>query len=125
MGTRVYGVVFLALCLLAVWFTYAVFTKQFSSYDEVVLRNSKIGLSMPSRADVKIRGVIVGEVIAFDTGSDGAELTLGIVPDQLDTIPRNVTGSIVPKTLFGEKFVSLVPPQGVLNTASSSAVHKA
>ena len=38
--------------------------------------------------------------------------TLGIYPDQIDTIPRNVTGSIVPKTLFGEKYVSLVDPDG-------------
>ncbi len=40
----------------------------------------------------------------------GAELTLGIYPDELDTIPANVTGSIVPKTLFGEKYVALEIP---------------
>ena len=28
----------------------------------------------------------------------------------MDTIPANVTGSIVPKTLFGEKYVALVVP---------------
>ena len=42
--------------------------------------------------------------------SDGAELTLGLFPSQVDTIPDNVTASIVPKTLFGEKYVSLVIP---------------
>ena len=52
MGVRVYGIVFLALCVLAVWFTYAVFSKQFADYDEVTLRSSKTGLSLPDRKSV-------------------------------------------------------------------------
>ncbi len=63
------------------------------------------------RADVKIRGVQVGEVIAIDADADGASLTLGLYPDERDQIPANVTGSIVPKTLFGEKYVSLIVPE--------------
>ncbi len=59
---------------------------------------------------MKIRGVIVGEVLGFDSNAEGAKLTLGIYPSQVDTIPENVTGSIVPKTLFGEKYVSLEVP---------------
>ena len=111
MGTRVYGVVFLALCLLAVWFTYAIFTKAFADYDEVTLKSSKIGLSLPARADVKIRGVIVGEVLETESVGDGAELTLGLYPSETDTIPANVTALILPKTLFGEKYVKLEVPQ--------------
>jgi phospholipid/cholesterol/gamma-HCH transport system substrate-binding protein len=108
---RLLGVVFLALLVGGVYLTYGIFTKKFADYDEVTLQTSKIGLQLPSRADVKIRGVIVGEVLDFDTTADGAELTLGIYPSQMDTIPANVTGSIVPKTLFGEKYVSLEIPQ--------------
>jgi phospholipid/cholesterol/gamma-HCH transport system substrate-binding protein len=108
---KLLGVVFLCLLLLAVWLTYAVFTKKFTDYDEVKLETSSIGLQLPKRADVKIRGVIVGEVLDFSATGDGAELTLGLDPDQIDTIPPNVTGSIVPKTLFGEKYVSLVVPE--------------
>lgn len=111
MGPRVLGVAFLALCLFFVWFTYAVFTKQFSSYDEVVLRTSKIGLSMPSRADVKIRGVIVGEVLETRTDGDGAEMVLGLYPEQTETIPADVEAQILPKTLFGEKYVALQLPE--------------
>jgi phospholipid/cholesterol/gamma-HCH transport system substrate-binding protein len=109
-GPRVYGAAFLALVLLAVWFTYAIFTKKFTDYDEVTLQSSKIGLSLPARADVKIRGVIVGEVLEVDTDGDGAELTLGLYPDQTRTIPENVTAQILPKTLFGEKYVALQVP---------------
>jgi phospholipid/cholesterol/gamma-HCH transport system substrate-binding protein len=104
------GIIFLALVILAVWFTYATFTKKFVDYDRVKVETSKIGLQLPTRADVKIRGVLVGEVLAMSATSDGAELTLGLFPSQIDTIPANVTASIVPKTLFGEKYVSLIVP---------------
>ncbi|GAB6986907.1 MCE family protein [Nocardioides pyridinolyticus] len=108
---KVLGVAFILMLLAGIWFTYAIFTKKFSEYDEVKLQTSKIGLQLPARADVKVRGVIVGEVLDFDTNADGAELTLGIYPDETETIPANVTGSIVPKTLFGEKYVALEIPE--------------
>jgi phospholipid/cholesterol/gamma-HCH transport system substrate-binding protein len=107
---KILGVAFLALVVLSVYLTYATFTKRFADYDEVKVETSKIGLQLPARADVKIRGVLVGEVLAADTTADGAELTLGLFPSQVDTIPGNVTASIVPKTLFGEKYVSLIIP---------------
>jgi len=107
---KVLGVVFVCLLLLGVWLTYAVFTKKFADYDKVTLTTSNVGLQLPSRADVKIRGVIVGEVLGFTSDPDGAVVTLGLYPDQVDTIPANVTGAIVPKTLFGEKYVALEVP---------------
>ncbi|MGZ4448320.1 MAG: MCE family protein [Nocardioides sp.] len=107
---KLLGILFLVLLLGGVYLTYGIFSKKFVSYDKVTLQTSTIGLQLPARADVKIRGVIVGEVLKFDTDAEGAVLTLGIYPSQLDTIPANVTGSIVPKTLFGEKYVSLVVP---------------
>ena len=109
---KVMGVVFLCLLVAGVYLTYSIFTKKFTDYDEVTLQTSTIGLQLPERADVKIRGVIVGEVLDFKANGagDGADVTLGIFPSELDTIPADVTGSIVPKTLFGEKYVSLVVP---------------
>jgi phospholipid/cholesterol/gamma-HCH transport system substrate-binding protein len=44
------------------------------------------------------------------SGADGAVLTLGIKPNLIKQIPDNVTASILPKTLFGEKYVELVIP---------------
>jgi phospholipid/cholesterol/gamma-HCH transport system substrate-binding protein len=107
---KVLGVVFLALLLLAGYLTYAAFTKKFTDYDRVMLETSTIGLQLPPRADVKIRGVIVGEVLSFDATSEGAQVELGLFPADTDEIPANVTASIVPKTLFGEKYVSLIYP---------------
>jgi phospholipid/cholesterol/gamma-HCH transport system substrate-binding protein len=122
MGTalklKALGVLFLALLLGGVWLTYGVFTQKFIHFDEVTLDAPSIGLQMPDRADVKIRGVIVGEVLGFSATDQGAQVKLGIYASQMHTIPSNVTGAIVPKTLFGEKYVSLViPGSGAASTS--------
>ncbi|HEX6248654.1 MAG TPA: MCE family protein [Nocardioidaceae bacterium] len=108
---RVFGVTFLALLMLGAWFTYAVFDKSFAEYDEVTLEASKTGLQLPDHADVKVRGVIVGEVIDARTTAEGATLTLGLYPSRRDVVPADVTARIVPKTLFGEKYVALDIPE--------------
>ncbi|GAA3655029.1 MCE family protein [Nocardioides ginsengisoli] len=125
---RALGILFVCLLLLGVWLTYATFTKKFTAYDKVTLKTSTIGLQLPTRADVKVRGVIVGEVLEAKTDpAGGADLVLGIYPDKIGVIPANVTGSIVPKTLFGEKYVSLVipdsGPQGGVIRAGSTIEH--
>jgi len=107
---KLIGLAFIGLMIASVWFTYAIFTKKFVDYDEVSLETSKIGLQLPTRADVKIRGVIIGEVLDATASKDGAELTLGIYPDKIKGVPENVTARIEPKTLFGEKYVALQVP---------------
>ena len=107
---KVLGVAFICLLVAGVWFTHAIFSKKFVDYDRVTLQTSRIGMQLPARADVKVRGVIVGEVLDFEPTDAGAEITLGLHPDEVGTIPANVTGSILPKTLFGEKYVSLEIP---------------
>ena len=109
-GYKVLGVAFLVVLLFFVWATYAVFTKKFVDYVPVTLQTSKIGLQLPALADVKIRGVLVGDVREIESNGDGATLSLAIDPDQADIIPANATARIVPKTLFGEKYVELQVP---------------
>lgn len=117
---RLLGVLLVLILASGVWLVNAVFNQKFTSFDEVKLNTDTIGLQLPARADVKVRGVIVGQVLEAKSGTDGAVLTLGIDPDDIKTIPNNVTASILPKTLFGEKYVELVIPP----TASSTALKK-
>jgi len=120
---RALGVAFLALILVALYLVYATFTQKFSHFDKVTLQTDSIGLQLPDRADVKIRGVLVGEVLDYSVTAKGADVTLGIDPSQIDTIPANVTAAILPKTLFGEKYVALdVPAQAAAQHLSSGAV---
>ena len=114
---RLLGIVFIGLLVFGVWLINAVFTQKFVSFDKVTLSTDTIGLQLPSRADVKVRGVIVGQVLKAESGSDGAVLTLGIKPDKIGEIPENVTASILPKTLFGEKYVELVVPSDASRAA--------
>lgn len=112
MHHRVLGVIFIGILLLGLWFVNAMFTQKFLSFDEVTLKTGTVGLQLPERADVKVRGVIVGQVQKIETnGTDSATLVLGIKPELIHEIPANVTGSILPKTLFGEKYVELNIPQ--------------
>ncbi|MGH3495876.1 MAG: MCE family protein [Nocardioidaceae bacterium] len=107
---RVLGVIFLAMLLFFVWLTYAIFSQKFVDYVPVTVKTSNIGLQLNPRADVKIRGVIVGEVRSADVVGNSAILHLAIDPSKVGEIPGNVTALILPKTLFGEKYVSLELP---------------
>lgn len=71
-----------------------------------------VGNEMHPGADVKVRGVVVGRVSAIHADGRGARLTLAIDPDQLHRIPAGVTAQMLPTTLFGARFVALVPPAG-------------
>ena len=103
---------------LGVWLVNAVFTQKFISFDNVTLKTDTIGLQLPEQADVKVRGVIVGQVHQGRVrAATGATLDLGIKPDQISTIPANVTAAILPKTLFGEKYVELNIPKDADSTS--------
>lgn len=106
---KLLGIAFIGLVIFFIWLTFAFFNKSFVDYDYVTLTGDKAGLNLPENADVKLRGVIVGEVRGIESTPDGAKLKLGMNPDLIDNVPANVTAEIIPKTLFGEKYVSLIP----------------
>ncbi len=110
---RVLGVGFIALMLFFVWLTYAFFDKKFVDSVPVTMKASNVGLSLGRDADVKLRGMIVGEVREVRTDGDGVTMDLAMKPDAIDSVPADVTARIVPKTLFGEKYVQLVAPDEV------------
>jgi phospholipid/cholesterol/gamma-HCH transport system substrate-binding protein len=107
---KVLGVAFLLMLVFFGWLTWAIFTKKFVDYVPIRLQTSKIGLQLPQLADVKIRGLIVGDVRSVVADGDGATLHLAIDPDKAKVIPEDVSARIVPKTLFGEKYVALQVP---------------
>ena len=66
---------------------------------------------MYADAKVKMRGVQVGKVSSIEARPDGqAALHLAIDPAQLRFIPSNVLVNITNNTVFGAKYVQLVPP---------------
>jgi phospholipid/cholesterol/gamma-HCH transport system substrate-binding protein len=106
---RVLGVGLTVVCLFFGWLTWAFFTKAFVQYDNVKLVADKSGLAMPERADVKLRGMIVGVVRETRLEHGKVVMTLGMDPNVIDRVPRDVRAEMRPKTLFGEKYVTLIP----------------
>jgi phospholipid/cholesterol/gamma-HCH transport system substrate-binding protein len=104
------GVVFLLVAVLVVALTVAVYRKAFTSVVSVRLETDRIGSQLRPGADVKIRGVVVGEVREVRPAANGAALQLALDPEQSELIPANVSARLLPKTLFGERFVALQMP---------------
>lgn len=102
------GLIVVVAGLLAL--TVAIYNKAFSTFVTVTLQVSRIGHQLVVPADVKVRGVLVGQVRAVHTGGKYATMTLDLDPAKVDQIPANVSAMILPKTLFGEKYVDLVIP---------------
>lgn len=77
---------------------------------DVTLVTDHPGLELNPGSDVKIQGRLVGRVDRVESDGRQATVHLSIDPDETALIPRNVDAAIVPKTLFGEKFVDLLMP---------------
>lgn len=104
------GLLYLALVVGGLVLAYAVYAKAFTSSVDVQLRTDSVGSSLQKGSDVKLRGVRVGEVTGISTSDSGAVLSLAIEPDAAEDIPADSTALLVPKTLFGERYVSLQSP---------------
>lgn len=71
----------------------------------------RVGLVMNPEAKVKMHDVEVGRVASIDERSDGtAAIHLAMDPAALAMIPANVSVDISATTVFGSKYVQLMPP---------------
>jgi virulence factor Mce-like protein len=109
---RVQGLVFLLIIVLLLGFTVVIYEKKlpWQSSAKVTLQAHRIGNQLIIPADVKYEGVLVGRVSSVESDGDNATLNLELSKSQISKIPANVEARILPKTLFGEKFVDLINP---------------
>ncbi len=108
---RLLGVGFLLVVVLFVAWSIASYSKTFKSVVMVDLVTDTVGNSLPANADVKARGMIVGEVRSATTEDGRVVSRLALEPDLVSMIPSNTTARLLPKTLFGERYVALQIPQ--------------
>ncbi|WP_328463240.1 MCE family protein [Streptomyces sp. NBC_00448] len=120
---RTAGIIFLLVPALLAWLAVAVYDKSFSNDAKVTVDTGSAGNEMNLGADVKMRGVVVGRVTAIHANGTGARLTLAIDPGRLHQIPAGVTAQMLPTTLFGERFVALVPPADSPSGGPALAAH--
>jgi virulence factor Mce-like protein len=107
---RLQGIAFLIVLAMLLGLSVAAYRKAFTEVAHVTLETDTAGSQLQEASDVKVRGVIVGEVRDVRAGMEGATIDLAILPEHLEQIPADVTARLLPKTLFGERFVSLELP---------------
>lgn len=107
---RLLGLTFVAFVVLIPVLCIAVYRGAFSRDSEVVLRAGSLGNQILPQSNVKVRGMIVGQVREVVPVPGGAQLRLAIAPDKISRIPANVSAQLLPSTLFGERYVALRPP---------------
>ena len=78
----------------------------------VTVLSPRAGLVMGPDAKVKLHGAQVGKVASIDSLPDGqAAIHLDMDPSALQLIPANALVDIASTTVFGAKYVQLVPPE--------------
>ncbi|MBW0090844.1 MCE family protein [Pseudonocardia sp. KRD-184] len=107
---RIQGLAFVLVIVTLLGLAIAKYNGAFESGVPVTLQVDRAGNQLTERSDVKMRGLIVGSVETISTTGGGADVELTIRPDMVDLIPAGVSARLLPKTLFGEKYVSLVAP---------------
>lgn len=108
LGDLALGVAFLLLVAGGLGVAALMYGQAFRSHTDVTLLTGTVGNSLQTGSDVKLNGVPVGEVSAVATSPDGASLTLSLEPDVAAGLPAGTVARLLPKTLFGERYVQLV-----------------
>jgi virulence factor Mce-like protein len=108
---RVQGVAFLVVLALLLGLSVAAYNKAFTEVATVTLETDTAGNQLQEASDVKVRGVIVGEVREIEASTEGATIELALQPEYLEQIPADVSARLLPKTLFGERYVALQLPE--------------
>ncbi len=116
MVRRLSGLAFFLAVVAFVGFTTAVYARTFESVVTVELRTDSVGNALPPDADVKVRGVIVGQVRSSTTENGVVISRIALEEDSAPMIPASVTARLLPKTLFGERYVALQIPRGGTGT---------
>ncbi len=107
---RLYGLAFVIVVIVLVLLMLAQYNQAFKTVDRVTVDSDRAGLQLVPHSDVKVRGLIVGEVRGIRSTPTGAAIDLALDPGKAALIPDNSSARMLPKTVFGEKYVDLVPP---------------
>jgi virulence factor Mce-like protein len=92
-------------------FSVGAFRGSFIPSEPVTVLSPRAGLMMNNNARVTMRGVEVGKVASIEALPNGqAAVHLAMDPSQLHLIPANVQVELSSPTVFGAKYVQLMPP---------------
>lgn len=104
------GIGFLLTIALLVWFSIAIYNKEFDRVTMVTVKADRAGLQLAKFGDVRIHGALVGQVRKVTQDGEEAEIHIALDPDAAEKIPSNITVEILPTTLFGQKYIAFNRP---------------
>ena len=105
------GIVFLTIMGMLVGLSIAVYQKVFTPVTMVTVKAERAGLQLAQFGDVRLHGVLVGQVRGITQDGKEASIRIGLRPEAARTIPENIDVEILPTTLFGQKYLALRDPE--------------
>ncbi|HMT50377.1 MAG TPA: MCE family protein, partial [Dietzia sp.] len=118
---RLLSALFIVIVLVFVGTTIAIYNRAFTASDTVTMYTDDMAYALPNDADVKARGVLVGRVSGVEPEGDKVRVNMEFDPAFVDQLPANVSGRLLPKTLFGERYVDLGFPEQPVGTIEPGA----
>ena len=88
----------------------AIYNKAFSNPTMVTIKAENAGLQLAKFGDVRRHGALVGHVREITNDGKQAVIKVALVPEPAKNIPANINVEILPTTLFGQKYISIVDP---------------
>lgn len=85
-------------------------TGALSGYPEITASVPATNVGISEQAPVEYKGVVVGKVIRVETRETTAHVTMRIYPRQAAAISERSQVRVLPRTLFGDQFVQVIPP---------------
>src|SRR4051794_26315171 len=122
-GYRLLGLVFFVIVALLITLSLQAYSKAFTPVTKVDLQITSSGQQLLPGSDVKVRGLLIGEVRSITSDGQYATIHMALKPSEARRLPANVTAQILPKTVFGEKYVSLIFPDKPSRTMLADVKH--
>ena len=92
---RLRGLAFVMALVTLMGLAVASYSGVFERGVPVTLEVDRAGSQLTERADVKVRGLIVGQVEEISTDGDGATVQLSLDPEMVDMIPATVSARVL------------------------------
>jgi virulence factor Mce-like protein len=107
---KVYGVLFIAILVGLMFVVVGLYNQWWVDKVSIQLQTPRVGNQLNLGGDVKMRGAFVGTIKSIHDNGDAAVIDIALKPNYAKQIPSNVEARILPKTIFGEKYIELVVP---------------
>lgn len=108
---EVRGIALIAVVAGLIGISVLMYQKAFSDDVQITAVVARTGLQLDKNGDVRVRGALVGRITGVAASGDGAVVHMAVDRQAAKGISAQSSVAILPTTLFGQKFVDLVPPK--------------